>query len=129
MLEQLRDNWRIVVVGVALLALAASALAAGVAVLAQGDDIVRQPVQLPESAATRAPNASAAEGGVSASQQPVLPTPRPPQGAGYHTVKTGETLGKIAAAYGLTTASIANANGLSNPNLIYVGQRLIIPPR
>ena len=50
-------------------------------------------------------------------------------GATYHTVESGETLGKIAAAYGVTTAAIANANGLTNPNMIRVGQRLIIPAR
>jgi LysM repeat protein len=50
-------------------------------------------------------------------------------GATYHTVQSGETLGAIAATYGLTSAAIANANGLANPNLIRVGQRLIIPAR
>jgi LysM repeat protein len=44
-----------------------------------------------------------------------------------HRVQVGETLSSIAAKYGLTTAELARANGLANPNLVYVGQRLIIP--
>ncbi len=44
-----------------------------------------------------------------------------------HTVQRGETLSSIAARYGTTPQAIIQANGLSNPNLIYVGQRLIIP--
>jgi len=41
-----------------------------------------------------------------------------------HTVKSGETLSAIAAKYGTTTAKIAKANNISNPNLIHVGQKL-----
>jgi LysM repeat protein len=44
-----------------------------------------------------------------------------------HRVQPGETLSSIAARYGVTTAALARANGLANPNMIYVGQRLIIP--
>lgn len=43
----------------------------------------------------------------------------------YYTVKNrGETLSQIAAKYGTTYQKIAQMNGISNPNLIYVGQRL-----
>ncbi len=44
-----------------------------------------------------------------------------------HVVQPGETLSSIAARYGTTPQAIAQANGLRNPNLIYVGQRLSIP--
>jgi len=44
-----------------------------------------------------------------------------------HVVAFGETLGRIARKYGSTASSIASANSLSNPNLIRVGQELIIP--
>jgi LysM repeat protein len=44
-----------------------------------------------------------------------------------HTVRPGETLAIIAAYYNTTWPAIAQANNLSNPNLIYVGQMLIIP--
>ncbi|MBN1660612.1 MAG: LysM peptidoglycan-binding domain-containing protein [Anaerolineae bacterium] len=47
--------------------------------------------------------------------------------AQIHVVSAGETLSSIATRYGTTAAAIASANGLSNPNLIYAGQRLTIP--
>jgi LysM repeat protein len=44
-----------------------------------------------------------------------------------HTVQAGENLYRIALQYGTTVEAIAQANGITNPNLIYVGQQLIIP--
>lgn len=44
-----------------------------------------------------------------------------------HTVTSGETLYVIAVKYGTTIAKIAAANNITNPNLINVGQVLIIP--
>lgn len=44
-----------------------------------------------------------------------------------YTVKSGDTLGSIAAAYGVSWVQIAEANGVVNPNLIYPGQVLKIP--
>lgn len=45
----------------------------------------------------------------------------------YHCVAHGESLSSIAARYGVSTWSIANANGLWDPNRIYAGQVLVIP--
>ena len=44
--------------------------------------------------------------------------------AQYYTVKSGDTLSGIASRYGTTYQAIAALNGLSNPNLIYPGQKL-----
>lgn len=44
-----------------------------------------------------------------------------------YVVRQGDTLGGIALKFGVSVQAIMQANGLSNPNLIYVGQRLIIP--
>jgi murein DD-endopeptidase MepM/ murein hydrolase activator NlpD len=44
-----------------------------------------------------------------------------------YVVQPGDTLSSIALRYGLTTAELATANGVINPNLIYVGLKLIIP--
>ncbi len=44
-----------------------------------------------------------------------------------YVVGWGDSLSLIAARYGTTVSAIAQANGLTNPNLIYVGQRLTIP--
>ena len=46
---------------------------------------------------------------------------------GFHTVKPGESVSKIAAVYGLTTQSILSENNLSWSSMIYVGQKLVIP--
>ncbi|PZR05019.1 MAG: hypothetical protein DI536_33215 [Archangium gephyra] len=43
-----------------------------------------------------------------------------------YTVKSGDTLSKIAAKYGTTVNAIASKNGISNPNRISVGQKLTI---
>lgn len=43
-----------------------------------------------------------------------------------HTVQRGDTLYSISRRYGTTVEAIRRANGLSS-NLIYVGQKLIIP--
>ena len=44
-----------------------------------------------------------------------------------YIVKRGDTLSKIAKNYGTTVESIAKLNNIKNINLIYTGQRLIIP--
>ena len=44
-----------------------------------------------------------------------------------HIVKAGETLTSIANQYGVTVDAIVQANNLTNPNAISIGQRLIIP--
>jgi LysM repeat protein len=51
------------------------------------------------------------------------------QGGGgiIHYVGFGETVSMIAAQYGVPVEAILQQNGLTNPNLIYVGQPLIIP--
>jgi LysM repeat protein len=44
-----------------------------------------------------------------------------------HVVRRGDTLYSLARRYDTTVSAIARANGLRNPNWIYVGQRLVIP--
>lgn len=44
-----------------------------------------------------------------------------------HTVQAGETLFRIATQYNTTVAAIAQANNITNSNLIFVGQVLQIP--
>lgn len=45
-----------------------------------------------------------------------------------HIVQPGENLFRIAQCYCTTVDAIAEANNITNPNLIYVGQVLVIPP-
>jgi len=44
-----------------------------------------------------------------------------------HVVQAGENLGSIATQYGVTADAIIEANRITNPNVIRVGDRLIIP--
>ena len=51
-------------------------------------------------------------------------------GNGYtHTIASGESLYTIARKYDVTTQAIVQANGLSSPDRIVVGQKVIIPGR
>lgn len=58
-------------------------------------------------------------------QRLVIPRRRPP--GRVHIVRPGETLTTIAWRYGVSVWAIARANGITNLNYIYVGQRLTIP--
>ena len=49
------------------------------------------------------------------------------QGETVHVVQWGETISIIASRYGVTVEAILVLNGLSDPNFVYVGQRLVIP--
>ncbi len=48
-------------------------------------------------------------------------------GPAYHVVRPGQTLSGIAAMYGVSAWSLANANGIWNWNYVYAGQVLVIP--
>lgn len=48
-------------------------------------------------------------------------------GEQVYTVTSGDTLSGIARKYGTTYQKLASYNGIANPNLIYVGQKIKIP--
>jgi LysM repeat protein len=50
------------------------------------------------------------------------------QPAQRYTVASGDSLGFIAKEQGVTLLELMNANGIRNPDLLEVGQELIIPP-
>ena len=50
-----------------------------------------------------------------------------PTGQTSYVVKPGDTLYKIASLYGVTVSAIVTANNITNPNLIYPNQVLVIP--
>ncbi|MGQ9490309.1 MAG: LysM peptidoglycan-binding domain-containing protein [Anaerolineae bacterium] len=45
----------------------------------------------------------------------------------YYTVQASDTLDKIARTHGVSASALIAANNITNPNLIWVGQRLLIP--
>jgi LysM repeat protein len=57
----------------------------------------------------------------------VTATPAPTAEVRKHTVLAGETLGSIAVQYGVTVQALLQANQLANPDLLRVGQELVIP--
>ena len=59
---------------------------------------------------------------------PASPDPHPRFVSIIHLVVSGETLTSIAAHYGVTAKAIQDANKIVDPNLIRVGDRLVIPP-
>ena len=61
------------------------------------------------------------------SVQPTPPTPpTPPEEPIYYTVVRGDALYKIAKKFNTTIGQLVAWNKIPNPNLIYVGQRLIV---
>lgn len=58
---------------------------------------------------------------------PASPPGQPGAGGVVYTVRTGDTLFGIARRYGIGLQTLALANGIVNPSLIYVGQQLVIP--
>jgi len=58
----------------------------------------------------------------------IVATPAP-NGATLHAVRSGETLGMIARRYGVGMQQLAAYNGIANPDRIYAGQALRIPPK
>jgi LysM repeat protein len=69
-------------------------------------------------------------------EQPPVEEPEPPTqpeqppaegGQVIHVVQSGDTLGRIAEQYEVTVDDIASVNGITNINVLAVGQELIIP--
>ncbi len=58
------------------------------------------------------------------SSTPTVPLPPSPI---RYTVQRGDTLHRIAIRFGTTIGELLRLNNLSNPNLIYVGQSLLVP--
>jgi len=46
---------------------------------------------------------------------------------GFHKIKSGETISKIASIFGISSQSLLTANNLSWNSTIYIGQKLVIP--
>ena len=65
--------------------------------------------------------------GLIAASYPIAPAAAQPASTTIYVVQAGDTLSSVARRYGVSVNDLASANGLINPNLIYVGQRLKIP--
>lgn len=55
------------------------------------------------------------------------PAPAPAPAGGTYTIVAGDTISRIAAAFGITSQALLDANGLSWSSIIYPGGTLVIP--
>ena len=80
-----------------------------------------EPTSTPEPAPEPTPTVVAEP--TSAPDASPEPTPEPVS----YVVQAGNTLAAIAQAYGITVQAIVEANGIQDPNIIHIGQALVIP--
>jgi len=84
---------------------------------------------LPVMSAQPAQNSMAS---ISSAPRPLAAVPNlsvVPTGTYTHVIRSGESLYTIAKHYGVTAQSIMGASGISAPDKIFVGQRVVIPGR
>jgi len=85
---------------------------------------------VPPAASSSKPASSEAHpvaGAPVAGSAPVAPVVAPISGARLHHVKTGDSLAKVAAQYGVSVEEIEEANGAKNVAILRPGQTLNIP--
>jgi LysM repeat protein len=128
---------RIVVVSLLIVALllpmgvqTASASSCPIHIVQRGENLYRISLRYGTSVqALAAANGIADPSRIYVGQRLVIPcgSAPPPSGGHVYTVRHGDTLYSIARHFGVSVQAIVQANGITNPNRIYVGQRLIIP--
>jgi LysM repeat protein len=87
------------------------------------------PLATPSPATTATTSPAATPAPTPTPTTTTAPIPSPAASSQVHVVVKGETLTSIAAQYGVTLAAIKSANAITDVSLIYVGERLVIPPR
>lgn len=81
----------------------------------------------PSPSAPATPTAGTTVEPPTAAPETVAPPTVQPTAGGTHVVQPGESLSTIGELYGIPWQSIAEANGITEPFIIQVGQELIIP--
>jgi len=64
---------------------------------------------------------------ISPAPAPTSAPPAPAPAGGTYVVQRGDTLFLISMRFGVSQSALMTANGITNPNLIFVGQSLTIP--
>jgi LysM repeat protein len=54
-------------------------------------------------------------------------TPTPAPATTTYVVRSGDTMGSIAARFGTSVSTLLRLNNLANPNLVVIGQSLLVP--
>lgn len=82
------------------------------------------------------PQPTAQPPAVASETAPSTPAPEPSEDAGdraggrrTYTVRSGDTLSAIARQFDTTIEALARANDIADPNVIDIGQELVIPRR
>jgi LysM repeat protein len=101
--------------------------------ISQGSQIVVVGGELPSAAISPAPKSPIATPTLQvtpsvSSEVTAVPT-LPPATGSFYVVQGGDTLYSIACRYGVSVWQLASYNNIRNPNRIYVGQVIHIPPR
>jgi len=73
------------------------------------------------------PAAGTAAAPAAPSPAPAQPAPAPKETGTSYTIVAGDTLSRLAARFGTTTAAIMAANGMGASTIIYSGRTLVIP--
>lgn len=58
---------------------------------------------------------------------PIAHAPIAPVGVTRYTITSGDTMGSLAAKFGMPTGTLLSANGLGWSSIIYAGQSIVIP--
>jgi len=95
-------------------------IALWVALQASACGLSETPTATPTQAPTAAPTAPTSE-------KTATPTQTTQSGEITYIVQPGDTLSGIALKYNTTVDAIQKANNIQNPNLISVGQKLVVP--
>ena len=98
-------------------------LPAGNAAVASALPTGAGPSVIPGASAGASPGPAAS----ASASPPSSATPSPAATPLIYVVKRGDQLGRIARSFGVTLAALEAANGITNPNLIVPGQKLVIP--
>ena len=84
-------------------------------------------VESANSAATTAPVPDATQANSDEPSNAAPTATLDPTNQQVYVIQAGDSLFAVATRFGTTLDAITKANGLTDPNVVYVGQRLVIP--